>query len=69
MGNKDKKAEEVDSRTKTEIQDGLDKSNAFKGTDDDNGTSHKKNTRKKRSDRAGVSANDDISGTDRKSVV
>lgn len=63
MGNKDKKAEEVDSRTKTEIQDGLDKSNAFKGTDDDNGTSHKKNTRKKRSDRAGVSANDDISGT------
>lgn len=53
MSNKDKKAEEIDSKTVAEIRNGLDDSNAFRRTDDNGRTSHKKQNRKKRSDRSG----------------
>lgn len=65
MGNQDKKAEEVDGKSVSEVQDGLNNSNALERTDDNNEISRKKQTRKKHSDRAGISSHDHISGTDR----
>ncbi len=64
MGNKDKKAEEVDIKTVEAVQESLNYSHALEGTDDNDEISRKMQAGKKRSDRAGVSSHDHISGTD-----
>ena len=64
MGNKEKKAEEVDVKTVEAVQESLNYSHALEGTDDDNEISRKIQAGKNRSDRAGVSSHDHISGTD-----
>lgn len=52
MGNKEKKAEEVDVKTVEAVQESLNYSHALEGTDDDNEISRKIQAGKNRSDRA-----------------
>lgn len=65
MGDKDKRADEIVEETMKEIFEDINNSDAFKETDDDNEASKKKKNRRKHADRACVSPDDNISGTDR----